>query len=263
MRDWEKHFKEFNDLLREIASEKSSREAKLRFNCSFVKASDIAEQYFCEKKLDMQYLHGRVETEEKSLGAEAHEKLLEDTTRVRIKDLWQMIYGKKPIFVHEMLIFAKYKEVALAGIPDCILFVNGFPKIIFEYKFSKRGTIFNTYQVQVRTYGILLGHVGFDVSRLYCAVVVAEPGARHDKKLKDKVVNEITKNGPKEGVLIVSGAKIYIWKFDGVKAEQDLDWALRFWKKQREAIPTENLNKCASCEYSSECREPDQQRTLN
>jgi hypothetical protein len=41
-------------------------EGDLRFNRSFIPASDIAEQYFCEKKVEMNYLHGDVETEERA-----------------------------------------------------------------------------------------------------------------------------------------------------------------------------------------------------
>ena len=258
MRDWEKHFQEFNDLLLELAKGTSrGKEAGLRFNCSFVKASDIAEQYFCEKKLEMQHLHGKVETEEKSLGTEAHKKLLEGTIKIKRKRLWQKIFGKNPVFAHEMFLLGKYKGMVLAGIPDCVLFVDGFPVVVFEYKFSKSGRIFNTYQVQARTYGILLRCIGFDVGRLFCAIVVAEPRIKDDRELKARVVDAVTRNGPKEAVLAINGARVYFNRFDGIKAEQDLDWALGFWKRQREAIPTRNPNKCASCEFSAKCRKPD------
>jgi CRISPR/Cas system-associated exonuclease Cas4 (RecB family) len=262
MRDWEKHFQEFNDLLQDLARRTSGDKAELRFNCSFVKASDIAEQYFCEKKLEMQHLYGQVKTEEKSLGTEAHEKLLKDTTRIRRKKLWQKIYGKIPILAHEMLLVAKYKGVALAGISDCVLFASGFPAIVFEYKFTRTGRIFNSHQVQARTYGILLRNMGFDTSRLFCAVVIVDPKAKDDCKLKLRVVDVAIKNGPKDAVLTVENARIFFSRFDETKAEQDLEWALEFWKRQRDAVPTRNPNKCINCEYSSECKKPSAQRTL-
>ena len=31
-------------------------------------------------------------------------------------------------------------------------------------------------------------------------------------------------------------------KYNREEAEKDLDWAIKFWKKEREAIPTENPN---------------------
>jgi len=53
--------------------------------------------------------------------------------------------------------------------------------------------------------------------------------------------------------LTTENARIYLNKFNQTEAEKDLDWAIEFWKKQREAIPTRNPNKCRSCEYKMEC----------
>jgi CRISPR/Cas system-associated exonuclease Cas4 (RecB family) len=253
MRKWEKHFREFKSQRRELVEEVSGRKPDLRFECAFVRASDVAQQYFCEKKVEMQYIYGRVETEAKSLGIEAHENLLADTTEIEAAKLWQEIYGKAPVTVHEMPLMAKFKNIILVGVPDSVLYVNGFPTVLFEYKFSKRGTIFDSYQVQAQTYGFLLRNAGFDVSRLFLAVVVADPRAKDDKDLKNRVITEIFKNGPKESFLTVSRANIFISKFNCAKAEEDLDWALDFWKQQREAIPTTNPRKCISCEFNEKC----------
>ncbi len=254
---WKRHLLQFESLQRELVNEVAAKKPNLRFKTAFVKASDVAQQYFCEKKLEMEYLHGRVETEEKSLGTEAHEKLLEDTAKIERKRLWQKIYGRTPVSVHEMMLLARYKDVALAGVPDCVLYANGLPAILFEYKFSRSGRLFDSYQVQAGTYGILLKNVGFVVSHLFNAIVVADPMAKDDKRLKNRVLDAILKNGAKDAILNVEGANIYFKKFDVAKAGHDLEWALDFWKSKREAIPTSNPNKCRSCEYSAECREMD------
>jgi len=39
-------------------------------------ASGIAGQFFCEKKVEMWYLHGEVESEAKNMDTEAHPELL-------------------------------------------------------------------------------------------------------------------------------------------------------------------------------------------
>ncbi len=49
--------------------------------------SDVAQQFFCEKKVEMQYLHGEIETEATMVGSAAHGKLLEDAVRVDREEL--------------------------------------------------------------------------------------------------------------------------------------------------------------------------------
>ena len=249
----QRQFEEYDSLLGQLVQKIEKGEGELRFNSPFVKASDIASQYFCEKKVEMQYLHGEIETERKILGTEAHEKLLDDSVKIKRADLWKEIYGKKPVFALEMPLLAKYKNLILAGQPDSVLFMRGLPLIIFEYKFSRSQRDYLSYHVQSRTYGMLLKSMGFDVSKLFYAIVVADLRAKDDDQLKVRVVDTILKNRLKETVLTTENAVIYLNKFNPKEAEQNLDWAIEFWKKQREAIPTRNPNKCRSCEYEMEC----------
>ena len=245
--------REYNTLIEQLVLKLKKGEGELRFNRPFLIASDVAAQYFCEKKVEMQYLHGEIETEQKTLGTEAHEKLLEGSVETRREALWKEIYGKKPVFVLEMPIVAKYKDLILAGRPDVAIFLQGFPMFIFEYKFSNSRRPFRDHHVQVRTYGLILRNMGFDTSQLFYAIIMAEPKAKDDKELTERVIEAVVENGPKEAVLAIESATVYVNKFDSTQAERDLDWAVDFWMKKREAIPTENPNKCKSCEYSSEC----------
>lgn len=253
MSKWEQQLEGYDSLLKQLFQRIKNGEGGLRFGTPFVKASDIAEQYFCEKKVEMEHHHGKIETERKILGTEAHEKLLEGTIKIKRKNLWKKIYAKTPVLAREMLLLAEYKGIILAGVPDSVLFMYGFPLRIFEYKFSRSGRPFRDHHVQARTYGILLRQMGFDTNRLFYAIVMANPMTENAKELKERVMDAVIKNGPKEAVLTTKNARIYINKFNHTEAEQDLDWALEFWKKQREAIPTRNPNKCRSCEYEADC----------
>ena len=242
----------FDSLLKEL---KQNREqgGRLRFCRSVIVASDIAEQFYCEKKIEMEYLHGEVETEAKNIGTEAHEKLTEDSVKVKRAELWQKIYGAKPIFALEMFLLAKYSDVLLAGKPDSVLFARGFPLVVFEYKFSRSGIAYPSYHVQAQTYGVLLGNMGFDTSRLFYAIVVADPKTKGSRELRQNVTRIVTMNGPREAVHSINDAKIYFCKFNRVSAEKNLTWAFEFWSKNREAEPTSNQNKCAKCEYRAHC----------
>ena len=251
MDQWKQHL---NQYLVGIVQLFDADRGKLRFDKSTIAASDIAGQFFCEKKVEMQYLHGEIESEAKLVGTEAHERLLEDSVRVKREEMWRKIYGKDPVLALETLFFAQVKDVVIAGKPDSILFRDGYPLVIFEYKFSKSQTAYKTHHVQAETYGLLLDNVGFNTRFLHYAIVVADPQARFDKQLKKKVAAAIGKNGLKDAELEIEKAKIYLHKYDREAAEKDLDWAIKFWTKEREALPTANSNKCRGCEYSKECR---------
>jgi PD-(D/E)XK nuclease superfamily len=248
---WERHLAEYMSFLKELAE---SRESSLRFGRKVVAASDIAAQFFCEKKVEMQYLYGEVETEAKIVGTEAHGRLLEDAVRVKTEELWQKIYGRNPVLALESLFFAKFNDIIVAGKPDSILFKNGLPLVVLEHKFSRTPIAYETHHVQARIYGLLLNNVGFDTRLMFYAIIVADPAARSDRNLKKKVLKAIDKNGPKEGILELDNARVFLVKYNHGDAEKDLNWAIKFWKQEREAIPTQNPNKCKTCEYFEKCQ---------
>jgi hypothetical protein len=156
MTEWKARLLYFDSLLNEL---RKGREigGKLRFGRSAIVASDIAGQFYCEKKVEMQYLHGEVETEAKNMGTEAHEKLTEDSVKVKREQLWQDIYGDRPILALEMFLLAKYGDVVLAGKPDAVLFKRGFPLVVFEYKFSRSGILIRLIMFKRRPMVFCLG----------------------------------------------------------------------------------------------------------
>jgi hypothetical protein len=141
----------------------------------------------------------------------------------------------------------------LAGKPDSVLFARGFPLVVFEYKFSRSKVAYPSYHVQAQTYGILLENMSFDTSRLFYAIVVADPKTKGSRELRQNVVRTVIRNGLKEAVYSINDANIYYNKFNREIAEKDLTWAIEFWNKSREAQPTNNQNKCSRCEYQIKC----------
>jgi len=254
MTTWKKQLKKFTSLLEQISQKKEKNEGELRFNRCTIRASDVAGQYYCEKKIEMGYLFGEVETETKNQGTEAHEKLTEGSEAVDQEDLWKSVYGKEPVLALEWLLLGEYKDIILAGQPDAVLFQNGFPLVIFEYKFSRSKRAYPSYHVQAGFYGLLLKSLGFDTEKLFYAIVVADRRARDDPNLKDNVFEAVMKNGLKKAILPIENAVVYLNKFDEQEAQSSLDWAMEFWKCQREAISTTNLNKCRICEFREECK---------
>jgi CRISPR/Cas system-associated exonuclease Cas4 (RecB family) len=252
MDKWKVQFEDFDLLLKDLYQRKEGS-GKLRFNRSAIIASDIGSQYYCEKKVEMQYLHGEIETEEKNIGTEAHERLTDGSMKVKSEELWQKIFGEKPIFALEMFLLAKYHDVIIAGKPDSVLFKGGKPLVVFEYKFSRSMADYPSYHAQAQTYGILLENMGFDTGRLFYAIVVADPASRGNSELRKKIVKTVIENGPKEATISLENAMIYFCKFDELRSGKNVDWAIKFWNKTREAMATDNPNKCAKCEYQAEC----------
>jgi hypothetical protein len=254
MTTWKQQLKKYNSLLEKISEKKEKNEGELRFNRCTIRASDVAGQYYCEKKIEMGYLYGEVETETKNQGTAGHENLLEGSEAVDQKDLWQAVYGKEPVLALEWLLAAEYKDIILIGQPDAVLFENSFPLVIFEYKFSRSKRAYPSHHVQAGFYGLLLKSIGFDTKKLFYAIVVADRRAKDDLNLKDNVFEAVMKNGLKKAVLPIENAVVYLNKFDEKEAKASLEWAMQFWKGQREAISTSNLNKCRVCEYEEECK---------
>lgn len=167
--------------------------------------------------------------------------------------MFKKIFGKQPVVAFEMFLLAKHKNVLLGGKPDSIWFYKGFPLFVFEYKFSRRRIAYSSFHVQARTYGLLLENMGFDTSRLFYAVVVADLTARSDGSLKVNVTEAVKENGFEEAVLNLGNATVFLHRFDRAETEKAVDWALEFWLNKREAIATDNHYKCQSCEYYKEC----------
>jgi len=252
---WKQQLKRYNSLLEQIVKKKKEKHGDLRFNRRTIRASDVAGQYYCEKKIEMAYLYGEVETETKNQGTAGHENLLVGSEAVDQEELWKSVYSEKPVLALEWLLAAEYKDILLIGKPDAVLFQNGVPLVIFEYKFSRSKRAYPSHHVQAGFYGTLLKSLGFNTEKLHYAIVVADRRARNDPNLKDNALEAVMKNGLKAAILPIENAVVFLNKFDEREAEASLDWAIQFWKGEREAISTSNHNKCRVCEYEDRCKE--------
>jgi len=72
-----KKLQEIGRLLQEASRLAESGKSKLRFQALYLGVYEIADQYFCEKRVELARKHGELETEEMRLGKGAHEALTE------------------------------------------------------------------------------------------------------------------------------------------------------------------------------------------
>lgn len=252
---WEDSLKKFQSLITELAEKVEKGEGDLRFGLPAIAVSSIANQYYCEKKVELTQRYGREETAEMKLGKEAHEKLLADTVKTRREKVWRQIASGFPTMVREMPLLGKYQETILMGTADGVFFVEGTPKLLLEHKFTKSRRPWHNYHIQARLYCLLLHLMGFDTKRLKYALILAPPESKEGKKIRG-ILRTILSNPEKdmiEAKMNTVTVRIYVTSFEMDRAKQDLNWALGFWKKEREAKPTSKAGKCATCEFKQTC----------
>ena len=249
--------KKFLSLRKEL----EKKEGNLRFNRKNINVSDIASQFYCEKKVEFGYIHGTLKTEEMKIGKKAHEKLIEGGKGVKLKEIWKNIYTKPCYWLAEFPFLVKYKNIFLIGKPDLVYFINGIPTIIYEFKFSKSQRLYPSYHVQAQIYGFLLREMKFKTTSLFYAIIIIPPEMRNNilmKKLPKRILHSFFLEAlykKEKSMLTIDNVKIFINKFNPTQAERDLNWALEFWKGERIAIPTSKIYKCQRCEYKTKCDE--------
>lgn len=238
----------FYNLVREVLER---RESTLRFNVPFLSVSEISEQYYCEKKVEMARVLGEIVTENKIIGQEAHEILLKDAVKVKLEEAFREIFSGKPKLFREMFLLAKIKGIIIAGKPDAVFFYSGIPLCLFEYKFTTHRIPFRDMHVQARLYGLLLNEMGFNTERLKYAIILVPPEFREDEEIR-RLPLFIIKHGfpPK---MRTEKAATFINDFNKSEALKELEWAIEYWLNKREAKPTSKLGKCKSCEYAEQC----------
>ncbi len=241
-----------SDLLREIAEKEKGN---LRFGARFLPVSEIASQYYCEKKVEMSRIFGRKETSEMKNGKEAHEFLLKDSAEAGMNEILDNIHAGGRIGVREMPLLGEHRGVIIAGVTDAVFFHKRTPLFLFEHKFSSRQIPFYNYHVQARLYCYLLHLMGWSTSELKYALIIALPKLKSAVELAD-IPSQVLERGVDErGVVDLAGGNVgvYINRFEQKKATDDLDWALGFWKEERDAMPTKKPAKCRVCEFKRRC----------
>jgi CRISPR/Cas system-associated exonuclease Cas4 (RecB family) len=254
----------YYSLIREALGK---HESSLRFNTSFLTVSEISKQYYCEKKVEMERVLGKIVTEHKVIGQEAHEILLKNAVKVKQEEIFRKILSGKPMLIREMLLLAKIKDVIIAGRPDAIFFYSGNPLCLFEYKFKKHRFPFRDMHVQARLYCLLLNEMGFTTEKLRYSIMLVPPKFRKDEEIRRLplfIIKHILALGGHDGKrdyaitllspkIMMGKAMIFINDFNKSEALKDLEWALEYWLNKREAKPTSKTAKCKSCEYVKQC----------
>jgi predicted RecB family nuclease len=228
-----------------------------RHGISIVPTSGIAEQFYCEQKVEMEYIHGEIETEAKTEGERLHEQLIQMTKTTRA-DLITSIKREK-VLVASFPIYAKYAGLVIVGVPDAVVFLKGIPSHLIELKTTKGDTsvLWRDQLLQAQVYGLILDEMGFDCSKLKLVVLRVRRQNGFSDESKERFLNESIRellNGlDKTTTNKADGSTINIVSYSKQDMLSEFNWAQGYWLSQRGPQPSQSIAKCRVCEFSEMC----------
>ena len=98
--------------------------------------------------------------------------------------------------------------------------------------------------------------MGFRTQALKYALILAPQTCNNPEELKHKIEKTILKYENRDSFKKkIDGnlVKCFINNFKIEEAKQELEWALKYWKKEREVIPTRKPSKCQACGFKKKC----------
>jgi hypothetical protein len=246
--------KSWKASLREEAAREG--EPAYRHELSSVGASTIAQQFYCEAKVENEYTLGEIPTEIKEAGTDMHNEIfaMEELER---EDLIRRI-EQDPSLTASFGLHAKVGKLRVVGVPDAVIFEAGRPRWIIELK-TTRGDptkLWRDQVVQMRVYGLLLERMGFDCSRLTLALIRMKQAGTLTPDGKGALLPLIRLALLEQNTSLVEAKhqmKFFLFPHAASEAENAIIWAQDYWLRKREAIPTTSEGKCRSCEFNSVC----------
>jgi CRISPR/Cas system-associated exonuclease Cas4 (RecB family) len=247
---WKENLSSINSLL---------EKKQFRHEVRAVSASSIGTQFFCEMKVEQDFLHGEIETEEKTEGDQLHRELLamKPTTRKRLVEEIE----EKKLVVASFPLAGEAEGLVLIGVPDAVVFQEARPTHVIELK-TTRGDpsiLFDSQRAQVVIYGLLLEEVGFDCTKLNLSVLKlrrATPMSEDEKVHFLDVTTRTLVSGENLSALASSKrgqlvSHSFIYRRD--EATKILGMTRGYWLEDRLPQPTDNPNKCRACEFKNVC----------
>lgn len=236
-----------------IISGKSN--VNLRFGKTYVTVSEIAQQFYCEEKLNILYREGKIQTLELELGELIHEEFFKGK-EISIEDLLQKIEEVEKIVV-TFPICTIVNEIPIIGIPDAIILNKSKVIGVVELKTSNKWLykIFKPEYVQIQTYAYILKKWNLLSKDVKLFLVKIKRDVELTKALRNEIFNKILLLVNKifyESTIITQNYVIHVLNFDyGI--ESCIKWALKFWTMERKEYISKNPNKCKSCEFRHLC----------
>jgi CRISPR/Cas system-associated exonuclease Cas4 (RecB family) len=259
-----------------------------RFPRDVVGASYIAEQAYCEKRVELWLtdpgplvsvppeIEGRapeaiLQEHLAQTGSQFHEGASEGAPLVAIDEVRARLLAGEQLVLLESRFSGDYRSVPLAGMPDAVCFKGLSADCVIEYKVTDSNQLQTSHRVQLLIYGFLLQQQGFDVSDLLLSCILVPRrqalslGSLSPPQI-EQLVNTIRavsratlssdptrRNWYVPNLEPIPGTTLTLrfFKYETDAATRELDFFTAFWLGLRPAKPTTKATKCMACLYNS------------
>jgi hypothetical protein len=230
---------------------------EFRHGTSFVAVSSIAEQYYCEYKVENGFALGEIPTETKDSGTALHDELM-PTEKITRDEFVKLVSRKEPSLA-VLGVWGAAAGLKVVGVPDHIIWSEGKPTWVVELKTTSGdpNPLWEDQENQVRVYGLLLDRMGFDCSKMRLAVVRLKSGELSEEEKKEwilRVSEALLKDGLHELEARYQGRmKAHLLEHDVGRAEKAVSSKAGYWLNEREPVSSTSVARCRACEYNSVC----------
>ena len=236
----------------EVMNRVFDSEGRLRFGRNAISISSIAQQYYCEKAVELNYEHPLTPTQKMIQGEAGHESVTTLAEPISKEESFKeaLVEREKPVCIYEFGIAWEHKGIPIIGLVDEAWFRGGNVELVVERKFSNTLKIYSPYHIQAQLYCLGLGEMGFTNTDTLYRIMVFKRGCVDCSKLEDRSCSIFhdTNYQCDKGESIT-----YTYPFNNDIILKDLDWAIDFWLQKRDAIPTRVKAKCKVCHHKGIC----------
>ena len=226
----------------------------LKFGRRYVSVSSIASQYYCEKKLELQYRYPRPPTKKMLDGIMGHDVVTTSAIPLTREEAYQEALKprERPICIYEIDLAWYHNSVPILGKVDEVWINGGEVSLVSERKFSNRLEIFPSYHIQAQLYCLGMGEMGFNnYATKYC-IQVYKRSCNSCYQLME-LTCPLCLLETADYQCSRGEGRTYIFNFQHENIISELNWALDFWLGKRATTSTENPAKCNACEYATIC----------
>lgn len=242
----------------------SAQEVKKRLEQTYgikhVRVADIAEQLFCEKKVELRLLHPEVKKGTSQLaGLAGHDELAAEARPVSRKELREQLASGKKVLLREASFPGRYRGIPILGKPDLVYFNGMRPLFLVDYKFSGKREPYPDHRLQIALYGMLLHQNKFETDGLVTIIAFVSrafaEGHLEPRLLKIyRQLRETVLTQQMPATHQDQRVACFAYPFVLRNAMKLLDNQIDFWLGLRSAVPTRHPRKCSVCEFNAVSR---------
>ncbi len=242
----------------------------------------MAEQEFCELKVDIELHHPEIEQQARQLpelvgtmealdrGKEFHDAASAEAAPIPRSEVTRLIRSGQPITLVESSLRGHYGRLPLIGRPDAIHFDGKGTAWVAEYKRRERPYVTPSDDVQLRLYAyLLLQEQMFDVEEVMLVGLLVSPTAAErieafDGDRKARLIRSACRKPPELfpsrrrhwSKLAVRGlgaapVKTVTFLYDANKIRQELRFLSGYWLGRRTPRATTKATKCVVCRVNA------------